>query len=129
VLELARQFLGSGVVGIDLCGDPAQVDIAHLAPVFEEARQVPGLGMTLHFAEAESSGSDDELDLMLSWKPDRIWHVICLSDRGKGENMKSGGMGRELCLRCKVHMGMVCGGFEGQYVFFFFFLSLSLLGV
>lgn len=89
---------------------------------------MPGLGMTLHFAEAESSGSDDELDLLLGWKPDRIGHVICLSDRVKGEIIKRGGMGLELCLSCNVHMGMVCGGFEGQYVFFFFSLSLPFWG-
>ncbi|GAB1320323.1 hypothetical protein MFIFM68171_10533 [Madurella fahalii] len=116
VLYLAKHFLGNGVVGIDLCGDPASTDgIAALSPVFEEARRVPGLGMTLHFAEARCSGSDEELDMLLSWHPDRLGHVICVSDQVKKRILERGGMGLELCLSCNVHAGMVVGGFEGHH--------------
>jgi adenosine deaminase len=102
-------------VGIDLCGDPATpLDPAALAPIFEEARRVPGLGMTLHFAEAECSASDAELDMLLGWRPDRIGHVIRVSERVRREIMQRPGIGLELCLSCNVHAGMVCGGFEGQ---------------
>lgn len=103
-------------MGIDLCGDPATPLDPALSPVFEEARRVPGLGMTLHFAEAECSASDAELDVLLAWRPDRIGHVICVGERVKREILKKGGMGLELCLSCNVHAGMVCGGFESQYV-------------
>jgi adenosine deaminase len=114
VLDLARHFLHHGVVGIDLCGDPAVPLDPGLSPVFEEARRVSGLGMTLHFAEAACSGSDAELDVLLGWRPDRIGHVICLSERVRQEVVKRHGIGLELCLSCNVHAGMICGGFESQ---------------
>jgi adenosine deaminase len=113
-LSLAKHFLPYGVVGIDLCGNPAVPLNPDLAPIFEEARNVPGLGMTLHFAEAECSGSDAELDTLLSWRPDRIGHVICVSERVRAEIVRRKGIGLELCLSCNVHAGMVCGGFESQ---------------
>ena len=101
-------------MGIDLCGDPARGGIEILGPVFEAAkREVPGLGVTLHFGEAESSGDDEELGMLLSWGPDRIGHVIHVGEEVKGEIVKRG-LGLELCLSCNVHAGMVCGGFEEQ---------------
>lgn len=115
VLTLCRQFYGKGVVGIDLCGDPAKGPIDKFGQVFEEAkRTLPELGITLHFAEAEASGTEEELLTLLSWRPDRIGHVIHLSDKIREEVKKSGGMGLELCLSCNVHAGMICGGFESQ---------------
>lgn len=115
VLSLCRQFFGKGVVGIDLCGDPARGPINVFGPVFEEAKQtLPGLGITLHFAEAEASGTEEELMTLLSWRPDRIGHVIHLNDKIREEVKKSGGMGLELCLSCNVHAGMIGGGFESQ---------------
>ncbi|KAK4123826.1 Metallo-dependent hydrolase [Parathielavia appendiculata] len=115
VLALCKQFLGLGVVGIDLCGNPAVPLDPQLAPVFEDARCVPGLGMTLHFAEAECSGSDAELDMLLSWRPDRLGHVICVSERVRREIAGRKGIGLELCLSCNVHAGMVHGGFESHH--------------
>lgn len=117
VVELARRFRGDGVVGVDLCGDPLRGGVAALQPAFEAARQVPGLGVTLHFAEAEASGSDEELLMMLrEWRPQRIGHVIHLSDRVKREVATyPGGLGLELCLSCNVHAGMISGGFEAHH--------------
>ncbi|CCC08328.1 hypothetical protein SMACR_01875 [Sordaria macrospora] len=115
-LALCRQFSGSGVVGIDLCGDPARGPIDIFGPVFEEAkRTLPELGITLHFAEAEASGTEEELLALLSWRPDRIGHVIHLNERVKEEVKRRGGMGLELCLSCNVHAGMICGGFESHH--------------
>ncbi|EAA27466.3 Metallo-dependent hydrolase [Neurospora crassa] len=117
VLALCRQFSGQGgVVGIDLCGDPAKGPIDIFTPVFEEARRtIPGLGITLHFAEAEASGTEEELLTLLSWKPDRIGHVIHLNKRIREKVKRRGGMGLELCLSCNVHAGMVCGGVESHH--------------
>ncbi|KAK2604356.1 hypothetical protein N8I77_007295 [Diaporthe amygdali] len=120
VVELARRLRGDGVVGVvgvDLCGDPLRGGVAALQPAFEAARRVPGLGVTLHFAEAEASGSDEELLMMLrEWRPQRIGHVIHLSDRVKREVATyPGGLGLELCLSCNVHAGMISGGFEAHH--------------
>ncbi|KUI64612.1 Adenosine deaminase-like protein [Cytospora mali] len=117
VVRLARAFKGQGVVGVDLCGDPARGGIEALQPAFEEARRVPGLGLTLHFAEAEASGSDEELLMLLrAWRPDRIGHVIHVSERVKKEIVSyPGGLGLELCLSCNVHAGMISGGFEAHH--------------
>ncbi|KAH8880436.1 Metallo-dependent hydrolase [Thozetella sp. PMI_491] len=115
VVELARQFQGGGVVGIDLCGDPKKGGIETLAPAFEQARGIPGMGLTLHFAEDECSGTEEELRLLLSWKPDRIGHVIHVSDAVKQAIIARGGMGLELCLSCNVHAQMITGGFEAHH--------------
>ncbi|KAG8165688.1 hypothetical protein KVR01_004240 [Diaporthe batatas] len=117
VVELARRFQARGVVGVDLCGDPLRGGVGRLQPAFEAARRVPGLGVTLHFGEAEASGSDEELLMMLrEWAPRRIGHVIHLSDAVKREVAAyPGGLGLELCLSCNVRAGMVSGGFEGHH--------------
>ncbi|KAK3302318.1 uncharacterized protein B0T15DRAFT_505366 [Chaetomium strumarium] len=89
--------------------------IRRWVPIFEEARRIPGLGMTLHFAEAECSATDAELDMLLGWRPDRIGHVIHVSDRVKKNIVRRSGLALELCLSCNVHAGMIHGGFESQY--------------
>lgn len=118
VVELAAQSKDKGVVGIDLCGDPSRTGIEILQPAFEKARrECPELGITLHFAEAEASGTDEELLMLLrEWKPQRIGHVIHTSERVKEEITKHpDGLGLELCLSCNVHADMVKGGFEGHH--------------
>lgn len=121
MVRLARALQHQGVVGVDLCGDPARGGVEALQPAFEEARRGPGvpdgLGITLHFAEAEASGSDAELIMLLrAWRPDRIGHVIHVGERVRREIVAyPGGLGLELCLSCNVHAGMVSGGFEAHH--------------
>jgi adenosine deaminase len=116
VVALAREFRDRGVVGIDLCGDPKKGGIEALAPAFEVARRdLPELGLTLHFAEADYSGTDEELDMLLDWKPDRIGHVIHVGDKVKDRIIRTGGLGLELCLSCNVHANMITGGFEAHH--------------
>ncbi|KAL1877399.1 hypothetical protein Daus18300_002383 [Diaporthe australafricana] len=117
VVSLARRFMGDGVVGVDLCGDPQRGGIEALQPAFEAARATPGLGVTLHFGEAEASGSDAELLMLLRrWRPHRVGHVIHLSEQVKREVAAyPGGLGLELCLSCNVHAGMISGGFEAHH--------------
>lgn len=116
VVELCRSFRGRGVVGLDLCGDPKRGGIEVLTPAFELAkRDMPGLGLTLHFAEAEESGTEEELDMLLDWAPGRIGHVIHVPERVRERIRGVGGMGLELCLSCNVHAGMITGGFEAHH--------------
>lgn len=104
------------IVGIDLCGDPtARPDgqITLFTPIFQRAR-AQGLGITVHFAEAEASGSKAELDTLLSWQPDRLGHVIW-EDEATRRVIAERGLCLELCLSCNVQAGMVKGGFEGHH--------------
>lgn len=115
-LELALTYREQGVVGLDLCGDPTARpagEISVFTPVFLEARK-KGLGITVHFAEAEASGSKEELNTLLSWEPGRLGHVIWEDEDTKKEIAKRG-LCLELCLSCNVRAGMVLGGFEGHH--------------
>lgn len=113
VIELAIAFQNNGVCGIDLCGDPARTPIDHLSPPFEKAREA-GLKITLHFAEAPISSSDEELWMLMSWQPDRLGHVINVNDDLKREIVKRK-IGVELCLSCNVHAKMITGSFGDHH--------------
>ncbi|KAM0322165.1 hypothetical protein ACHAQA_009654 [Verticillium albo-atrum] len=127
VVRIAELLRGEGsdiVVGIDLCGDPAKRtpgdprgSVAVFDDVFREAKAL-GFGVTVHFAEAEVSGTEEELAVLLAWEPDRLGHVICLSP-GVKEAVKKrgreGGIGLELCLSCNVQADMVQGGIGGHH--------------
>ncbi|KAF4469399.1 adenosine deaminase [Fusarium albosuccineum] len=115
-LALALKHRNEGVVGLDLCGDPTarpDGEISVFTPVFEEAKR-EGLGITVHFAEAEASGTQKELQTLLSWEPGRLGHVIWEDEATKQEISKRG-LCLELCLSCNVRAGMVRGGFEGHH--------------
>ncbi|OAA41019.1 Adenosine/AMP deaminase [Metarhizium rileyi] len=119
ILQLAirhHQMDGRGVVGLDLCGDPTARpggEIAMFTPVFEAASKA-GLGITVHFAEAEASGSHDELRTLLSWNPGRLGHVIWEDEEAR-KQIAQRGLCLELCLSCNVQAGMVQGSFEGHH--------------
>ncbi|OHE94429.1 adenosine deaminase [Colletotrichum orchidophilum] len=121
-VRLAASFRDRGVVGVDLCGDPAarvhtgvpgQDDVSIFRSAFAEARRL-GLGITIHFGEAECSGHPAELAEILSWSPRRLGHVIHLGEDVKREIFERG-IGLELCLSCNVHARMVTSGFEGHH--------------
>ncbi|KAG8424178.1 ESCRT-III subunit protein did4 [Metarhizium acridum] len=119
ILDLAirlQNTIGCGVVGIDLCGDPTVRpggQVAVFTPVFEQASRA-GLGITVHFAEAEASGSHDELRTLLSWNPGRLGHVIWEDEEAR-EVIAERELCLELCLSCNVQAEMVHGGFEGHH--------------
>ncbi|KAG6000484.1 hypothetical protein E4U21_005409 [Claviceps maximensis] len=119
VLHLATRLHtkeGPGVVGIDLCGDPtarAGGEISIFTPIFKQAAE-NGLGITVHFAEAEASSSYDELRTLLSWRPGRLGHVIWEDEEAKEEIVQRA-LCLELCLSCNVQAGMICGGFHDHH--------------
>ncbi|GAB0136657.1 hypothetical protein EsDP_00004952 [Epichloe bromicola] len=119
ILSLATRLRteeGPGVVGVDLCGDPTARpggEISIFSPVFKQAAS-NGLGITVHFAEAEASGSFDELRTLLSWNPGRLGHVIWEDDAAKKE-IAERELCLELCLSCNVQAGMVHGGFQNHH--------------
>lgn len=115
VVELAVKFRNRGVVGIDLCGNPLVGPVGHLEPAFQRAK-IEGFKITLHFAEVPASSSEEELKMLLEWKPDRIGHVIHTSAEIEDE-IERLGIGLELCLSCNVLAKMLPenGGFDAHH--------------
>ena len=113
VIDLAVKYRSQGVVGIDLCGDPAAGDIRLFQPAFEAAK-VQGLKITIHFAEAPQSSTPQELWKLLEYEPDRIGHVINVPDDVKEEIVKRN-LGLELCMSCNVHAKMITGTFGDHH--------------
>lgn len=113
VVDLALKYRDAGVVGIDLCGDPAKGDVRIFTEAFTRAKAA-GLMVTLHFAEIEESASDLELQTLLSWKPDRLGHVIHVKDEFcaiiERENI-----GVEICLSCNVQARMTTGTYSDHH--------------
>ncbi|RYP21012.1 hypothetical protein DL767_009353 [Monosporascus sp. MG133] len=106
---------GGGVVGLDLCGDPTKGDVSLFTPAFAAARAA-GLGLTVHFAEAEASAGEAELRTLLDWEPDRLGHVIHVPpDVRRRIAAAPGAIGLELCLSCNVHAKMIVGSFEAHH--------------
>jgi adenosine deaminase len=113
VVNLALKYRFDGVVGVDLCGDPAKGDVSIFREAFKRAKD-EGLGITLHFAEAQQSSTDTELRTLLSYEPDRIGHVINVPD-GIRETIIARQIGLELCLSCNVHAKMITGSFGDHH--------------
>lgn len=114
VVTLATRFRDRGVVAVDLCGDPAKGDVALFTPAFEAARAA-GLKITIHFAEAECSASETELDTILKWSPDRLGHVIHVPEHVRERIAAQKGIGLELCLSCNVQAKMIVGSFDAHH--------------
>ncbi|ESZ96323.1 hypothetical protein SBOR_3291 [Sclerotinia borealis F-4128] len=113
VVFLAHKYQSSGVVGIDLCGDPSVGDISIFAPAFLLARN-HNLQITIHFAEVPLAPSSTELVTLLSYKPDRIGHVINVPEDLKPA-IQEMGLGLELCLSCNVHAKMITGTYGDHH--------------
>ena len=113
VIDIAVKYQATGVVGIDLCGDPAKGTVQDFANAFAQAKAA-GLKITLHFAEAEASSSDLELYTLLSWKPDRLGHVIHVKEEYR-RIIEQEGIGIELCLSCNVHAKMITGTYSDHH--------------
>jgi adenosine deaminase len=113
VIDLAIKYRSSGVVGVDLCGDPAKGDVRIFSDVFARAKKA-GLKLTLHFAEIEFSASDVELSTLLAWKPDRLGHVIHVNETFR-DIIQREQIGVELCLSCNVCAKMITGSYADHH--------------
>jgi adenosine deaminase len=113
VVDLAIKYKSFGVAAVDLCGDPAKGDVRIFAEAFARAKAA-GLKITLHFAETESSASDIELTTLLSWKPDRLGHVIHVNEQYR-KLIEEQNIGVELCLSCNVHAKMITGTYSDHH--------------
>jgi adenosine deaminase len=113
VVDLAIKYQSAGVVGVDLCGDPAKGDVRIFSDSFARAKTA-GLKITLHFAESEISASDLELKTLLSWQPDRLGHVIHVKEEFR-RTIEQHAIGVELCLSCNVHAKMITGTYSDHH--------------
>lgn len=113
VVGLALKYRDQGVVGVDLCGDPAKGDVSIFQPAFQKARE-NNMKITIHFAEAPQSSTLKELQTLLSFQPDRIGHVINVPDEVKEDIVKRK-LGLELCLSCNVHAKMITGTYGDHH--------------
>ncbi|EAT76625.2 hypothetical protein SNOG_16046 [Parastagonospora nodorum SN15] len=113
VVDLAIKYKSSSVVAVDLCGDPTKGDVRIFADAFARAKTA-GLKITLHFAETKLSGSDEELSTLLSWKPDRLGHVIHVKEEYRNVIEKEN-IGVELCLSCNVQARMIMGTYSDHH--------------
>jgi adenosine deaminase len=68
----------------------------------------------VHFAETVASGSERELSTLLSFRPDRLGHVIHVPEDFKREIARRR-LGLELCMSCNVHAEMIDGGFPAHH--------------
>ncbi|KAK6533474.1 hypothetical protein TWF694_002413 [Orbilia ellipsospora] len=103
------------VVGVDLCGNPAAGDVRIFRDAFKKAK-ANGLGITLHFAEIERQPIKDELDILLSFQPDRLGHAIHTSEKVLRE-IRSRKLCIELCLSCNVYAKMLpCRHDNGSFL-------------
>lgn len=113
VVDLAIRYKSRGIVGVDLCGNPTKGDVFTFAAAFAKAKS-NSLKITLHFAETTHSSSAKELNVLLSYQPDRLGHVIHVSDEVKNE-IAGRRLGLELCLSCNVHAKLTSGGFPDHH--------------
>ncbi|KAI5842297.1 hypothetical protein BZA05DRAFT_412286 [Tricharina praecox] len=105
-VDLAIRYRNAGVVGVDLCGDPTKGEPHVFRTIFARAKSA-GLGLTLHFAEIAATSSDAELETLLSFGPDRIGHVIHVSDHIKRRIATMDPKPTlELCISCNVQVGL-----------------------
>lgn len=113
VVDLALKYRAQGVVGIDLCGNPSVGDVSLFREAFSRAKEA-GLGVTLHFAETPSTGSDKELRTLLDFQPDRIGHVIHVAEHWE-KVIRERRIALEICLSCNVNAKMTTGGFGSHH--------------
>ncbi|KAF2190037.1 Metallo-dependent hydrolase [Zopfia rhizophila CBS 207.26] len=113
VVDIAIKYQSAGVVGVDLCGNPERGDIRIFTEAFSRAKST-GLKVTLHFAEAPASSTDEELQALLSWQPDRLGHVIHVKDEFK-DVIEKQNIGVELCLSCNVHAKLITGSYSDHH--------------
>jgi adenosine deaminase len=96
-VQLALDMRNSGVVGIDLSGNPIVGDWQTFLPALTWARN-QGLPITLHCGEVPNR---QEIQCMLDFHPERLGHVCCLDDL-EWKTLKASDIPVEVCLTSNV---------------------------
>jgi adenosine deaminase len=98
ILSLAACFADSGVVGVDICGDPHQGNLKDLEYLIKLAK-AKNLKVTVHLAEI--SDRDDETEALIEAHPDRIGHGTFINPESK-QNLLNRSIPLEICLTSNV---------------------------
>ncbi|XP_057858615.1 N6-mAMP deaminase [Cryptomeria japonica] len=96
-VQLALEMRNSGVVGIDLSGNPVVGEWQTFLPALTCARK-QGLPITLHCGEVPNR---EEIQGMLEFRPERLGHVCCLEDL-EWKTLKESDIPVEVCLTSNV---------------------------
>lgn len=96
-VNLALQMKHSGVVGIDLSGNPVIGEWQTFLPALKFAKE-QGLAVTLHCGEVPNPG---EIHAMLDFCPGRIGHACCFED-DHWRKLKSSKIPVEICLTSNI---------------------------
>lgn len=105
VVDVAAQFCGRGVVGIDLAGREADFPALPFLPLFERAHAL-GLGVTIH--AGEWLGADNVREAVEVLGADRIGHGIrAVEDSDLIAQLAARGAVLEVCPTSNVHSGVV----------------------
>lgn len=93
-IDLAKKYLGKGVVAIDLAGAEALYPTSYYKPTFEYATQ-QGVPFTIHAGEADGVSS---INLALDYGAKRIGHgVRCYNDAATMARLKQLDVCLDLC--------------------------------
>lgn len=94
-IEVSRQMLGKGLVGVDLAGFENNCDFKEYAPFFQIVREY-GIPFTVHAGEM---GIGAHILDALEMKPDRIGHGInCVQDQRYIEALRNARIPLEVCV-------------------------------
>ncbi|KAK1307927.1 hypothetical protein QJS10_CPA09g01225 [Acorus calamus] len=96
-VELASEMKDSGVVGIDLSGNPCIGEWLTVLPALKRARELE-LPITLHCGEVPNH---KEIQAMLEFRPQRIGHAIFLKE-DQWKTLRSSNIPVEICLSSNV---------------------------
>ena len=79
-LTLAQRYKESGIVGVDIAGNPTKGNLKELVSLIQKAKEY-GFYTTVHLGEVK--GSEEENEMILSLEPDRIGHGTFLDHSSK----------------------------------------------
>ncbi|CAO2823666.1 unnamed protein product [Amaranthus hypochondriacus] len=101
-VKLALEMRNSGVVGIDLSGNPKVGEWTTFLPALRFARE-QGLRVTLHCGEVPNQ---EEIHGMLDFLPERIGHACCLEEDA-WRKLKTSKIPVEICLTSNIRTNTI----------------------
>uniref|UniRef100_A0A1D1Y2R1 Adenosine deaminase-like protein n=1 Tax=Anthurium amnicola TaxID=1678845 RepID=A0A1D1Y2R1_9ARAE len=117
-VNLALELCDSGVVGIDLSGNPIIGEWQTFLPALRYARE-KGLPITIHCGEVPNK---EEVNAILDFCPNRIGHACCLEE-DDWKKLKSSKIPIEICLTSNVRTNLVSSINDHHFGLTLYFLT------